>query len=83
MRTLQIKRSQNTRARVTIRSTEFLITIPEHYNAAEEYAFIELCSELEIPLHYPTMRGRDSMYSYLTVYSDSRKIKITVERDMI
>lgn len=84
MRHIELIRNNNTRARITIGKDRLTVIIPKHYSIQEEYAFLELCGELPYfdPSHC-TMRGRDSMKTYLTVESDSGKEKITVEKDMI
>lgn len=78
------ERSNNTRARVKISNGVMTISIPKKYSLYEEYAFIELCSDLpDLPVEHATMRGRDSMNCYLTIESDNGKIRHTVEREMI
>lgn len=78
------EKSNNTRARVKISDGVMTISIPKKYSVQEEVAFVELCSDLpDLPIDHPTMRGRDSMNTFLVVESDSGKIKFSVERDMI
>ena len=84
MRHIELIRNNNTRARITISKERITVIIPRHYSLSEEYAFMELVGELPyFPENHCTMRGRDSMYSYLTVESDSGKIKHTVEMEMV
>jgi hypothetical protein len=84
MRNIELIRNNNTRARITIARDRITVTIPRHYSIQEEIVFMALCGELPyFDTDHCTMRARDSMYNYLTIESDSGKIKHTVEIDVL